>query len=377
MSAAKEKGVDVTMFTVMSRQQIKKQINEYKEVSKLDGVKVIETPHTTLNMLYTAIYLFFNMLKYKKVALIAKKVELRPLRLTKFIFGKNFKYYIEVEGDGLSEYNYLQRNPYKNGFYDDYLFSAKASIDSFAEKIKGADGLLVLSKAFKEVLLKRHSFLKAEKVQVTSTGFVKGRLTFSAKNRQAFRNKLCIKNEHVFVYAGNVYYSWQNIKNTLCFFKYYLENVTSNAKFIILTHKSDQFIVKGFMSKLSLPDEKIVLKEVPNSEVVNYYNAADICVLLRDNDLMNEVASPGKIGEYAASGTPILTSSYIGDYAQLFQSQDLVAQVDDVRDFALMARKVQVLLEATDKEKTAFSNWSNDRLSSQNNVNSFIKAFEM
>ncbi|MFP3398546.1 hypothetical protein SB749_19680, partial [Brevibacterium sp. SIMBA_078] len=88
----------------------------------------------------------------------------------------------------------------------------------------------------------------------TSTGFVKGRLTFSAKNRQAFRNKLCIKNEHVFVYAGNVYYSWQNIKNTLCFFKYYLENVTSNAKFIILTHKSDQFIVKGFMSKLSLPD---------------------------------------------------------------------------------------------------------------------------
>ena len=102
VSAAKEKGVDVTMFTVMSRQQIKKQINEYKEVSKLDGVKVIKTPHTTLNMLYTAIYLFFNMLKYKKVALIAKKVELRPLRLTKFIFGKNFKYYIEVLLSGRS-----------------------------------------------------------------------------------------------------------------------------------------------------------------------------------------------------------------------------------------------------------------------------------
>ena len=42
-----------------------------------------------------------------------------------------------------------------------------------------------------------------------------------------------------------------------------------------------------------------------------------------------------------------------------------------------MARKVQVLLEATDKDKTAFSNWSNDRLSSQSNVASFIKAFEM
>ena len=377
MSAAKEKGVDVTMFTVMSRQQIKKQINEYKEVSKLDGVKVIETPHTSLNMLYTAIFLFFNVLKYKKVSLIAKKVDSRPLRITKFIFGKNFKYYIEIEGDGLSEYNYLRSHPYKDGFYDNYLYSAKASIDNFAKKIKDADGLLVLSKAFKEALLKRHDFLKAEKVQVTSTGFVKGRLTFSKQNRLAIRKELSIENEHVFVYAGNVYYSWQNIKKSLRFFKYYLENITPYAKFIILTHKTDQFIVKQFMSELNITSENIILREVPNSDVVNYYNAADICILLRDNDLMNKVASPGKIGEYAASGTPILTSEYIGDYSRLFRAQSLVVQVEDITDFKLMSEKAQLLLQVTDEDKVAFSAWSNNNLSSQNNVSSFIKAFEM
>lgn len=377
ITAARKKGVDVTMFTVMSVKQKRTQIVEYNEIVKLDGTKIIITPHILLNTLYTISYLLFNIIKHSRVSLIAKKVNLKPLTLVKFFFSNRFKYIIEIEGDAASEHAYLKKHPYKAGFYNDYLLSSANSIDSFSIKAKKADRLLVLSENFKTVLLERHRFLNSAKIQVISTGFIKGRFFYDNKNREIYRKKLSIGNETVFIYAGNIYYSWQNIKKTLKFFYYYLENIDEHAKFIILTHKNDQYIAEQFISDIGIDSSKIIIKEVPNSEIINYYNAADVCVLLRDNDLMNHVASPGKIGEYAASGTPILTSSYIGDYANLFKGQRLVAQIDDISNFKEMAEKVSDLLTVSIEDKIAFSRWSNDKLSSENNVDSFINAFEM
>lgn len=365
------------MFTVMSAGQKKQQLDEFNEVTKLDGVEIIVTPHVRLNMLFAVFFIFMNILRHKKVSMIAKKVDLRPLVLVKKVFKQRFRYFIEVEGDAYSECIYLQQHPYKDGFYDRYLKSAKANIDGFAGEAKSADGLLVLSEAFKNVLLERHSFLTEDKIQVTSTGFVKDRFIFNAQNRLSIRNKLGIVDEPVFVYAGNVYYSWQNIKQTLRFFYFYLKNINESSKFIILTHSSDQGIVTEFISEIGIPPNSIIIKEVPNSEIVDYYNAADICLLLRENHLMCRLASPGKIGEYAASGTPILTSSYIGDYSTLLTGQELVAQIDNISDFECMVNQVKKLLKVTEEEKLAFSRWSNKRLSSQSNIKSFIKTFEM
>ncbi len=375
--AAKEKGVDVTMLTVMSAKQKRQQLNEYNEVIKLPNVNVLITPHEKLNILYTILLLCWYAIKFKNVALVAKKVDVRPLNTVKKLFNRKFKYFIEVEGDALTECEYLQENPYKNGFYDSYLHSAKRQINQFAEKIQHADGLLVLSNTFKKVLLQRHAFLSADNIQVISTGFEKHKFSYNEANRQSVRAQLNITDEPVFVYAGNVYYSWQNINKTLKFFAYFLKNVEASAKFIILTHVSDQPIVQDFVAKLDIDPSNIIIKEVPNSEVGHYYNAADVCVLLRENHLMCNVASPGKIGEYAASGTPILTSAYIGDYAPLFKEQKLVAQIDDIDDFQLMSEKVNALLHTPTEQKIAFSEWSNNKLSSKSNVDSFIKAFEM
>jgi glycosyltransferase involved in cell wall biosynthesis len=377
IEAANKAGVDVTMFTVMSIKQKNIQLGYFNEVAQLNGVNIIVTPHERLNTIYTFFYLLISVVKYGQVSLIAKKVNLLPLNLIKKIVKKRFRYVIEIEGDAVSERDYLSKHPYKDGFYDDYLISAAKSIEGIPKRLMQADGVLVLSQGFKKVLLQRNPFLKPEQIQVISTGFIKGRFSYNEEKRSRFRDRLAIGNETVFIYAGNLYYSWQNMKKTLELFAYYLANIDNTAKFLILTHQSDQYIALGFIDELGISRESIILKEVPNSEIANYYNVADVCLLLRGNDFMNQVSSPGKIGEYAASGTPILTSSYIGDYSSLFKCQHLVEQVNDISDVAGMADKIQVLLTATADEKIILSNWSNEQLSSENNVASFIEAFNI
>jgi hypothetical protein len=377
IQAASKADVDVTMFTVMSKKQKNMQLNSYHEVINLKGVKVLITPHHYFNSFYTFFYLLLNVLKYGKVSLIAKKVNLSPLDMIKKIVGKRFKYAIEIEGDAVSENEYLKKHPYKKGFYDNYLLAAANNIENIPKKINRADAVLVLSHAFKKVLLQRHLSLKPEKIKVISTGFIKGRFSYNSAKRNEYRDLLGIGNEPVFIYAGNLYYSWQNIKKTLALFLHYLTHIDNTAKFIILTHQSDQYIAREFIEYLGIPSESLILKEVPNSEICMYYNVADICLLLRGDDLMNQVASPGKIGEYAASGTPILTSSHIGDYSSLFEGQSLVKQVNDITDFVEMSVKIQELLKVTEKDKIALSHWSNEKLSSENNVASFIEAFNI
>jgi hypothetical protein len=377
IDAAKNADVDVTMFTVMSKELKNQQLEYYKEVSQLPNVKVIVTPHERLNSIFTFIFLIFSVFKHGDVTLIAKKVNLLPLDAVKKIVNKRFRYILEIEGDAVSENDYLIKHPYKIFFYDNYLRSASKSIKNIQDKLMKADGLLVLSKGFKRVLLQRHSFLKPKNIQVISTGFVKGRFFYDEERRKEFRKLLSLGDETVFIYAGNLYYSWQNIKKTLTLFEYYLTNIDDTAKFIILTHKKDQPIAQGFIDELGLDSNSIIMKEVPNSEIGNYYNVADVSLLLRGNDLMNHVASPGKIGEYAASGIPILTSSYIGDYSNLFKHQRLVAQVNDISDVLHMTKEIKALLAATKEEKIAFSHWSNEELSSENNIKNFIKVFDI
>lgn len=370
-------GVDVTMFTVMSKRKKNTQLKQYNEVVNLPGIKVIITPHSCLNTLYTLVYLFVNVIKHGKVRLIAKKVNLKPLDLFKKVVGDRFKYTLELEGDAYSESEYLKNNPYKTGYYEQYLVAAAKNIENSTQKLKNADGILVLSHAFKKVLLERHDFLNQEKIKVISTGFIKGRFYFSSKTRDEYRKSLGLKDETVFIYAGNLYYSWQNIKKTLVLFLHYLKNVDNTAKFIILTQKEDQHIAYEFIDSLSVPLENVIIREVPNTEISAYYNVADICLLLRSDDIMNKVASPGKIGEYAASGTPILTSRYIGDYSELFKNQDLVKQVSDIKNIEEMTIIIQKLLKSKEEDKKNMSQWSNQKLSSENNVASFIEAFDI
>jgi len=80
-------------------------------------------------------------------------------------------------------------------------------------------------------------------------------------------------------------------------------------KFIVLTTSLDM----AHNSLSDIPKDRYILKSVKLDEVNDYLNAADVGVILREQDDLNRAASPTKYAEYCMSGLSIIYSSGIGD----------------------------------------------------------------
>jgi hypothetical protein len=91
------------------------------------------------------------------------------------------------------------------------------------------------------------------------------------------------------------------------------KNQTGNIEYIILTGDLKEFEYK--ISKRKINKQNIELKTVLPKELVNFYQKADFGFLLRDDNIVNQVASPTKMIEYLSFGIiPIVVTPNIGDY---------------------------------------------------------------
>jgi len=115
--------------------------------------------------------------------------------------------------------------------------------------------------------------------------------------------------------AGNA--DWQSFKNIDNF---YIEQIAKNKNIYAL------LLTKVDISSWDLP------KKFPNSylqtfvkhnEVFELLSLSDYGLLLRDNSITNNVASPTKCAEYLACGLPIIISEKIGDYSDFILKNNL------------------------------------------------------
>jgi len=115
-------------------------------------------------------------------------------------------------------------------------------------------------------------------------------------------------NNVVFIYSGNVQ-QWQNIDLMLDEIKkinnpYY--------KFIILTGSLEQ--IYKMIDDRNMDGNNLIIRSVLPEELNVYYTIAHYGFLLRDNHILNHVASPTKLTEYLFYGiTPILKYDNVGD----------------------------------------------------------------
>ena len=114
------------------------------------------------------------------------------------------------------------------------------------------------------------------------------------------------KNCIVFVYAGGLM-KWQKIEESLQIFSR-IHQTVNNSRFLILTRELDTVKTLLCQLKLEYLSEMIIALSSPFDKVSDYLNAADVAFLLRDDDVMNRVASPTKLAEYMACGLPVISS---------------------------------------------------------------------
>jgi len=146
--------------------------------------------------------------------------------------------------------------------------------------------------------------------------------TYDKKIRQKIRKLLNIgDNEILFVFSSGSSQAWQNDDEIV-------DSLTSKGYKILM------------LTKKHYDDPNIISKFVPYNEVPNYLNAADIGIIIRNDDIVNNVASPIKFSEYIACGLPVISTRAVniitdilidnncGSLLNLFKIND--TEIDDL-----------------------------------------------
>lgn len=167
---------------------------------------------------------------------------------------------------------------------------------------KFADKAIFVSNALKEHYSKR---LKTFNHVVIPCPVSDNNFYFDEKLRYEKRGELNFdENNKVFLYSGTMA-GYQFVDGLIQLFEKILE--IPNNVVLILTSEPDK-ARKIFFSLLT---QKLIILKVPFTEMVDFYNAADFAILIREKRNLNYVASPTKFGEYCLTGLPVIMNKSI------------------------------------------------------------------
>lgn len=131
---------------------------------------------------------------------------------------------------------------------------------------------------------------------------------FDSEVRKCYRQKLGLKeNETLFAYCGS-FASWQKVQYSVEIFSEYLKSYDKSAKFLIMSPSPENELLE-YIYGSGLNRHQVWIIKVSHEEVPGYLNAADIGFLIRDDGVVNRVASPTKLGEYLACGLPVVVGN--------------------------------------------------------------------
>ena len=94
-----------------------------------------------------------------------------------------------------------------------------------------------------------------------------------------------------------------------------LRDADNSIEFLFLTRGQEELAAK--IRKNGLPSTCVHAKSCSPLEVTKYLQVADAAIILRQDETVNNVASPVKIAEYLASGLGVIVSPWIGDVKQI------------------------------------------------------------
>lgn len=162
-----------------------------------------------------------------------------------------------------------------------------------------------VSEKLKEYLLQKNK--KLRKIYVTPC-IAGENFYFNSTIRDKMRKRLLYnENDIVLTFSSGGSAEWQKEGKL----KEIVENITiqnKNIKVLFLTKK------KYFRNT-----ENIKNIFVPYEEVPKYLMASDIGIILRDRDIINEVACPIKFCEYLATGLPVISNNAVDIIVQILK----------------------------------------------------------
>ncbi len=185
--------------------------------------------------------------------------------------------------------------------------------------IANSHSISVVSNRFRQYLIKKYNLSNHKMLVVYPSVYDEKIFHVDVSLREEYRKKFNLKEDDKLIIFSGSMQNWQLPDNIFRLFKeIQKQNKNKLYKFIILTFQIEETVKYCDNYKLS----EVLVTSAKERDLTGIYNAADIGIICRKDDLVNNVASPTKIAEYLATANSILLTNSIGDYGYFLQDKD-------------------------------------------------------
>jgi len=199
---------------------------------------------------------------------------------------------------------------------------------------RNCDKIVVVSNYFKSYLLKKHKKDISYKIEViTNRTLIDRNIDLTQKH----------SNKIVLVYSGSGAI-WQNSVEFKKMFSQAL-NIFDDVMLKIISYEPEKF--QTLFSADSEFLEKINIDSVEPHKVKDELRKCNCGILLRENNLVNNVSSPLKFAEYLAAGLPVLLSEGIGDTESIIKNYNVGVVIKN-NNYVVALKELKQLLNDKD-----------------------------
>lgn len=184
----------------------------------------------------------------------------------------------------------------------------------------------------------------------------------------AFAPSLTANHQKTVLYCGGLS-GWQKIERIIATMKQ-MADVDHSLKFRFLT--KDVAKLAALCESAGLAEDRWSSRACTPSEVPGELARADCGIILRDDTLVNRVASPIKVGEYLAAGLGVIASPCIGDVGKALDGKSFVKLVTTTTSAEELVAFINGLTLESRREAQA---WTRQNLTYAGNHETILRMF--
>lgn len=297
---------------------------------KIDG-KIFQLPiikrrdrtgiSTMLFKSYLGILCLYHHVRYRRIIIQTRNFTFMPvLKSVKTRF-KKVRIIYDMRGAAAEEY--INANGYvkSNAILDPAILNRyEAILNNQEEMISLSDKVLCVSDKLRNYAAALNIKQTPEKFITIPGAADENIFFFSPELRQKVRDRYDINKRLVLIYSGKLDRPWH--KSDFIFSL--VSNLSQqNSSIFFFCFTPDIETAETLTKKYQISRDDFLIKYEENENLNNYYNGADLGLMIRDDIPTNNVASPTKLPEYLLSGLPVIISKKLGDYSEFVEKHRL------------------------------------------------------